>query len=53
MENSTKYLISLISLFVVVMTTGFGNIVYADSQKIQKLQMHLDLVMEELNNNNT
>lgn len=53
MENNTKYIISLISLFVVVMTTGFGNIVYADSPKTQKLQMHLNLVMDELNNNNT
>lgn len=53
MENNTKYFISLISLFVVVMTTGFGNTVYADSQKTQKLQTHLDLVMDELNSNNT
>ncbi len=29
------------------------NAVYADSQKTQGLQMHLDKVMDELNNNNT
>lgn len=53
MRNNTRHLISLVSLFVIVMTTGFSNIIYADSQKTQQLQMHLDLVMDELNNNNT
>ena len=35
---------------------GIGSvdtIVYGDSQKTQELQMHLDKVMDELNNNNT
>lgn len=44
--------------FLLVMGTivGIGsidNIVYGDSQKTQELQMHLDKVMDELNNNNT
>ena len=44
--------------FVVVMgmIVGVGNvdnIVYANPQKTQELQMHLDKVMNELNNNNT
>lgn len=43
-------------MFVLGMIIGYGNadsIVYGDSQKPQELQMHLDKVMNELDNNNT
>jgi hypothetical protein len=43
-------------LFVMGVIIGVGSvdkITYGDSQKTQELQMHLDKVMNELNNNNT
>lgn len=43
-------------VFVLGLIFGIGNvdsIAYADSQKTQELQMHLDKVANELNNNNT
>lgn len=44
---------SLLSFFVFAVVIGTINAVYADSQKTQELQLHLDKVMNELNNNNT
>lgn len=41
------------SLFVVGVGIGIANVVYADSQKTQELQMHLDKVMNEVDSNNT
>ncbi|MDF0681754.1 MAG: hypothetical protein P0116_12400 [Candidatus Nitrosocosmicus sp.] len=41
------------SFIVFGVVIGTTNTVYADSQKTQELQMHLDKVMNELNNNNT
>lgn len=43
-------------LLVMGMIIGVGNIdsiAFANPQKTQELQMHLDKVMNELNNNNT
>lgn len=54
-----KYKISIMSvplLLVMGIIIGIGsidNITYGDYQKTQELQMHLDKVMNELNNNNT
>lgn len=53
MERILIYAVSLLSLFVFEIVIGIGNVVYADSQKTQELQMHLNKVMDELNNNNT
>ncbi|CAN5654078.1 hypothetical protein BH23THE1_BH23THE1_35600 [soil metagenome] len=56
MEKYKNSIMSVTFLFVMGTIVGIGSvdsIVYGDSQKIQELQMHLDLVMDELNNNNT
>lgn len=43
----------LFSMGIIIGVGNVDNIVYGDSQKTQELQMHLDKVMNELNNNNT
>ncbi|MDN5846682.1 MAG: hypothetical protein L0H53_10465 [Candidatus Nitrosocosmicus sp.] len=53
MKNTSICTIFVFSLFVVGRGMVTTNAVYADSQKTQDLQMHLDKVMDELNNNNT
>ena len=56
MEKYKNSVISVPFLFVIGIVIGVGNvdnIAYGDSQKTQELQMHLDKVMNELNNNNT
>ena len=56
MKNLKSSVVSIPFVFVMGIIIGVGNvdnIVYADPQKTQELQMHLDKVMNELNNNNT
>lgn len=53
MKNTQEYVIFVYSLFVIGVGIGTTNVVYADYQKSQELQMHLDKVMNELDNNNT
>ncbi len=38
---------------IIIGVGNVDNIVYGDPGKTQELQMHLDKVMNELNNNNT
>ncbi|HYF99739.1 MAG TPA: hypothetical protein VD815_06590 [Candidatus Saccharimonadales bacterium] len=55
MKNSSS-VTSVPFLLVMGTIAGIGsinNIAYGDSQKTQELQIHLDKVMDELNNNNT
>lgn len=56
MEKYRNSIMSVPFLLVMVVIIGMGNvdnIVYGNPQATQELQMHLDLVMDELNNNNT
>ncbi len=52
-KNSIMSVPFLIVMGVIIGVGNVENIVYGDSQNIQELQMHLDKVMNELNNNNT
>lgn len=56
MEKYKNSVVSVPFLVVIGIIIGVGNvdnIAYGDSEKTQELQMHLDKVMNELNNNNT
>jgi hypothetical protein len=56
MEKYKNSIVSIPFLLVMGIIIGVGNvdnIVYGDPGKTQELQMHLDKVMDELNNNNT
>lgn len=56
MKNFSNSLISIPVIFAMGIIIGFGyvdNIVFAGPEESQELQMHLDKVMNELNNNNT
>jgi hypothetical protein len=56
MEKYRNSIMSVPFLLVMGVIIGMGNvdnIVYGNPQGTQELQMHLNLVMDELNNNNT
>ncbi len=51
--NSVMTIPFLLVMGIIIGVGNIDKIAHGDSQKTQELQMHLDKVMNELNNNNT